>query len=343
MVVMVGGERLKERREWPYSPGSKGVTLVELLVVISIIAVLVALLLPAVQSARESGRRVVCSNNLKQLGLAFHGYHQANGLLPYARADQWATWAVWILPFMEQNSLYDRWDQKKKYFDQLPEVRMTVQPGLLCPTRRSGGAQAISISGDNPPGGPHVPGACSDYAVCRGTSGSDYGKGFLLAQGSTEDYAEANQANGAFIFKFDSAAAANKKFIRYRITFSHFRDGLSNTFLAGEKHILKWRLGIGYDSAVPLPAVERSHDGSVFSGDDPNDSNRAAGLTGSSSYLLSSGPKAAGNGTFGSYHPIICGFIMADGSVRSISTSLDGTNLGRFANRRDGEAIDYQD
>ena len=339
MVVMVGGERLKERREWPYSRGSNGVTLVELLVVISIIAILVALLLPAVQSARESGRRVHCSNNLKQLGLAFHGYHQANGSLPYARADQNATWAVWILPFMEQKPLYDRWDQKKNYFDQLPEVRMTVQPGLLCPTRRSGGAQAISISGDNLSGGPHVPGACSDYAACRGTKGHDYGKGFLLAGGSTEDYAEDNQANGAFVYQYESAAAANKKFIRYRITFSHFRDGLSNTFLAGEKHILNWRFGIGSDPAVPLPAVERSADGSVFSGDDPHDSNRAAGV----SYLLSSGPKAAGSLSFGSYHPIICGFIMADGSVRSISTSIDATNLGRFANRRDGEAIDYQD
>jgi prepilin-type N-terminal cleavage/methylation domain-containing protein len=336
---MVGDERGAKRETKTPCLDSRGFTLVELLVVIAIIALLVGLLLPAVQAARESGRRITCSNNMKQLGLAFQGYHETNGFLPYSRQDKKATWAVWILPFMEQPGLYDRWDMTKSYFDQPADVRTTVQPGLLCPARRSGGSQAISVKGDNETGGPHVPGACSDYAACVGTKATDYGKGFFLAAGSSEADAEAKQANGAFVFGYESTLAANQRFVKYRVSFAHIGDGLSNTFLTGEKHILNSRFGVGYDTSSPLPVAERSYDGSVFSGDDPWDSCRPAGL----GYLLASGPRAVGNATFGSYHPFICVFVMADGSARIINTSIDATNLGRFANGQDGEVIDYSE
>src|SRR6266516_911571 len=114
----------------PSSRACRGFTLVELLVVIAIIGVLVALLLPAVQSARESARRMQCSNNVRQIGLALHNFHDANQTLPPGAVDPATAaraafvkfnipttvihgWAVFVYPFMEQKALSDQyhWDQ----------------------------------------------------------------------------------------------------------------------------------------------------------------------------------------------------------------------------------------
>jgi prepilin-type N-terminal cleavage/methylation domain-containing protein/prepilin-type processing-associated H-X9-DG protein len=89
----------------------RGFTLIELLVVIAIIAVLIALLLPAVQSAREAARRAQCTNNLKQIGLAVHNYHDANLVFPPARKGCcWGTWNIFILPQLEQAAAYNAWN-----------------------------------------------------------------------------------------------------------------------------------------------------------------------------------------------------------------------------------------
>lgn len=88
----------------------KGFTLVELLVVIAIIGVLVALLLPAVQAAREASRRAQCQSNLRQIGIACHNHHDTKGTLPPGRyGDNWGTWAHAILPFVEQNALWQQY------------------------------------------------------------------------------------------------------------------------------------------------------------------------------------------------------------------------------------------
>ena len=92
-------------------PLRRAFTLIELLVVIAIIAVLIGLLLPAVQAAREAARRAQCVNNLKQIGLGMHGYHDVHNVLPPgARSCCYGTWFQFVLPYMEQGALYQSWN-----------------------------------------------------------------------------------------------------------------------------------------------------------------------------------------------------------------------------------------
>jgi prepilin-type N-terminal cleavage/methylation domain-containing protein len=153
-----------------------GFTLIELLVVIAIIALLMGLLLPAVQKVRESAARISCGNNLKQITLALHHYHLNNETLPpRCLIDNGATWAVLILPYLEQDNLFRQWDVSRSYYDQSDVARLTSVPAYFCPSRRSAATAGYSVSGDQSwldcqSYGPQVPGSLGDYAVSMGST-----------------------------------------------------------------------------------------------------------------------------------------------------------------------------
>jgi len=137
------------------SPRRRGFTLIELLVVIAIIAILIALLLPAVQQAREAARRTQCRNNLKQIGLALHNYHDAHGIFPPASIYTYPnrgggdvasnyTWIAMILPYLDQAPLYNSINFQQPLFNQTASngepIYSTLISSMLCPSDTGYGA-----------------------------------------------------------------------------------------------------------------------------------------------------------------------------------------------------------
>ncbi|QDV24304.1 DUF1559 domain-containing protein [Aureliella helgolandensis] len=149
-----------------------GFTLVELLVVIAIIGILVGLLLPAVQAAREAARRIQCSNNLKQLGLALHNYHDTHRKFPYGYFDQDTyhrrdTWMQQTLPFIEQTAFYNQYQNwtGQWVMDTPVELKDATLPGFVCPSDGEspgkGGGGGLRSGGE---------GFQGNYVVCSGST-----------------------------------------------------------------------------------------------------------------------------------------------------------------------------
>lgn len=306
-------------------PSDRGFTLVELLVVIAIIGILVSLLLPAVQAAREAARRAQCQNNLRQIGIAVHLFHGAMESLPPSRLPcHHGTWASLLWPFIEEGSAAAQWDPQRSYhYQPLQNVQVQVEI-YLCPSRRE--PPQLSVEGDKRGSVAHRPGALSDYAASVG-DGIQY-RGDGAAEGSSGKVTP----NGAFragkgqCTGFDPDVRFLGSYTSL-INFQSITDGLSKTILIGEKHL-------------PLDGFGKKSfsDNSVYNPDFHPTFCRYGG-PGSPIASTNNEPLRSSE-QFGSWHPGTCQFVFGDGSIRPISTSIDPVTLGYLTNIRDGKAVD---
>ena len=298
---------------WPCVPKPikrVGFTLIELLVVIAIIAILIALLLPAVQQAREAARRSTCKNNMKQIGLALHNYHETHRCFPsgwiqpsLASTCQASTtstsaclpgwgWSSMILPFMDQANLYQALNIGTAHLAVTPttESRTTI-PIYRCPSDR--GSNINSDRGNH---------ATSNYKVNYGSRGI----------GNSINTSPHNAAPGNGSFWSNSSKR-----------FRDFGDGLSNTALVGET--ARGRVGgVTYNGAIWVGYFDN-------------------GKTASCVWKMEDHPASLINGTlawaFSSTHTGGAHFLLDDGAVRFISENIDGTTYEDLGKIDDGNVI----
>ncbi|MGD9637395.1 MAG: DUF1559 domain-containing protein [Pirellulales bacterium] len=280
-----------------------GFTLVELLVVIAIIGVLVALLLPAIQAAREAARRSECSNHLKQIGLAIQLYHDTAKFYPMGRdqTKQWGTsWAFRVLPFMEEQAIYDGYVEKDEVFrDSNSKAMRTPVAVFVCPSRRSAIADR-DFDNDNDPPLVKSAAAPGDYSANAGHE--------------EDTNMEENDFKGGEL----NIGLAGPIFSGSKINARRVIDGLANTLAVGERHI---------PPLDPAWGEERPHweigDTAFFSADTIHTimSGTEDGLPGSPDEKRLRDDRE--DHRFGGPHSAIVQFVYLDGHVEGIEREIE--------------------
>lgn len=309
-------------------------TIVELLVVIALIGILVAILLPAVQAAHEAGRRAHCTNNLKQLALAIHHYHDTYGSFPPGNvthspgicyggppgsagypSEDGANWCLSILQHLDQASLFEQYDFDD--FNEAPQnrtVREAYLPVFVCPSDQ--GTQDLHVPGTGP--------ACS-FAL-----NLNYQPGSYRAVAGRSDGIRFLDSAELGDFSREDRGAIHTVGVQGFTTesFKHVRDGTSQTLLLGESTTRTtpafrtfWAYSYSHYSLSTVTPQSR-----ILMGD--YEACKDAGGYGGSL------PCRRG---WGSFHPDVIHYAMCDASVRAISTTIDMKVLEAMATIEGGE------
>lgn len=320
----------------------RGFTLVELLVVIAIIGILVSLLLPAVQSAREAARRTQCQNHVKQIALACQNYAGATGRFPetshrlggeYTTPGTWG-YLVHLLPYVELQTIYDSLDPEVDWFNQPTNLLLeTSVPQFQCPSYDPIQQTNIAAPGSSEfselPVVPHYMGVMGantefqsgfpDFCTPSQRDQSPYTME-LQDQGSSRREPDCHGGGNS------GRVANNGVIVRdVEVAFRRITDGTSNTFAIGEQahgdpdaqNVRGWWVGLSGGTLYTSRNVAYP----INSGVRP-------------------GPFAKNNTGFGSQHPGGAHFGLADGSVQFLSENTDIAILFALASRDAGEVID---
>ncbi len=308
----------------------RGFTLIELLVVIAIIAILIALLLPAVQQAREAARRSQCKNNLKQIGLALHNYHDNHQVFPpgfvkganttgqqnvAAEANNTTgaglhgtSWILQVLPFLDAAPLYDNWDftTNVRAANNLSQANRDLSV-LYCPTRRSTVTDSrMLVINDQSKGG-------NDYGGCIGNHNAFSDGSTVPISHDTIDRADSS-----------SGITNHRRGVLYHwssVSIPQIKDGASTTWMVGELQRLTGTTAVTWSNdgwAVGgVPTLFTADTGWNFSATNPaatptTQANGGAGGINSGLY------ESPGSDHAGGAH-----FCFADGSVRFLSEDTD--------------------
>ncbi len=309
-----------------------GFTLVELLVVIAIIGILIALLLPAVQAAREAARRSTCTNQLKQIALAIHNYHDTYKQLPPAAAGGWGhTYHAYILPFVEQQAVHDLFypwsdsgyaNSTSRPTDRFTIVARTVIPGFKCPSDPMPQTRALNNVRDRGVG---------NYSAC---AGGDLFESDNVADSSPYPAVDVRNANGMMLPYMFTTSSRRRPCVR----FAEVIDGLSNTVMVAETpYILDARVCDVCDHTYHYSNNIDSRRGQDYS--------ECIGSTYFPINLAFSTDASIPAETqrelaFGSYHPGGCNAALGDASVRFASETID-IDIWRAVGSRNGkETVD---